>query len=286
LKSDDADGIRRIKFAKWVTHSRNPLTARVIVNRLWQYHFGQGLVKTPSDFGFNGGAPSHPQLIDWLADELITSGWDLKQMQRLILTSATFRQSSRFRENAARIDASNRLLWRFSPRRLEGEIIRDSMLAVSGELNSKLEGPSFRPFTVSVFNTHFYHMFDSDKPEFNRRTIYRIQISTGRSAFLDALDCPSPSLAAPKRRTTTTPLQALALMNNTFAVRQANRFADRIRRRTNKSKNGQITLAFRMAYGRVPSKTELPTATEFVRKNGLKSLCWVLLNSSEFLYVR
>jgi hypothetical protein len=286
LKSDNSDGARRIKFAKWVTHPRNPLTARVMVNRLWQYHFGQGLVKTPSDFGFNGGLPTHPQLLDWLADELVTTGWNLKQIQRLILTSATFRQSSRFRESAARIDASNRLLWRFSPRRLEGEIIRDSMLAVSGELNSKLEGPSFRPFTVSVFNTSFYHLFDSDKPEFNRRTIYRIQVSTGRSAFLDALDCPSPSLASPKRRTTTTPLQALALMNNTFAVRQANRFASRVRIRSGERINKQVTLAFQVAYGRAPSKTELPEATDFVRKNGLKSLCWVLLNSSEFLYVR
>jgi mono/diheme cytochrome c family protein len=286
LKPGDADAARRIKFAQWVTHPRNPLTARVIVNRLWQYHFGQGLVKTPSDFGFNGGPPSHPQLLDWLADELVNSGWDLKRMQRLILTSATFRQSSQFQANDANVDSTNRLLWRFSPRRLEGEIIRDAMLAVSGELNSKLGGPSFRPFTVTVFNTHFYHMFDSDKPDFNRRTVYRIQVSTGRSAFLDALGCPSPSLASPKRRTTTTPLQALALMNNTFAVRQAERFADRVRRRAGERINAQVTLAIRTAYGRLPTKSEISKATEFVRRNGLKSLCRVLLNSSEFLYVR
>lgn len=286
LKPASADGARRARFAEWVTDPRNPLTARVIVNRVWHYHFGQGLVPTPSDFGFNGGRPSHPQLLDWLADEFVQSGWDLKRLHRLILTSATYRQGSRFDVDAARVDGSNRLLWRFTPRRLEGEIIRDAMLAVSGELNTRMSGPGYRPFTVTVFNTHFYHLFDSDLPKYNRRTVYRIQVSTGRSKFLDALDCPAPSLAAPKRRTTTTPLQALALMNNPFAFRQAERFAERVRRQAGNRLAQQVDHAHRLALGRPPAEREAADAAAFARQHGLKSLCWVLLNSSEFLYVR
>ena len=286
LSSKTPEQQRRLKFAQWVTDRRNPLTARVIVNRLWQYHFGQGLVKTPSDFGFHGGKPSHPQLLDWLADELVRSGWSLKHIQRLILTSNTFRQSSAFNPVAAAFDAGNRLLWRFSPRRLDAETVRDAMLAVSGELNPTIGGPSFRPFKVTVFNTHFYHLFDSDKPEFNRRSLYRMQISTGRDPFLTALDCPAPSLAAPKRRTTITPLQALALMNNTFALRQAERFARRVLKQSSGDIVKEVRRCYEVALGRSPTKTELSEAVAFVRTNDLSTFCWVLLNSSEFLYVR
>ena len=158
------------------------------------------------------------------------------------------------------------------------------MLAVSGELNRQLGGPSYQPFTITVFNTSFYHLFDSDQPKFNRRTIYRSQVSTGRSPFLTALDCPTPSLAAPQRRSTTTPLQALALMNNPFAVRQATRLAEQV------SKAGDVQLqvqrCYEICYGRQPSKSEQEYATRFVTENDLATFCWVLLNSSEFLYVR
>jgi hypothetical protein len=296
LAKNAREGERRLRFAEWVAHPRNPLTPRVIVNRLWQHHFGQGLVKTPSDFGFNGGRPSHPLLLDWLAAELTgesgkrkaESRWSLKHIQRLIVTSATYRQTSESgkRKAESRMTSNPRSLLRgFPPRRLEGEIVRDAMLAVSGELNTRMHGPSFRPFNVTVFNTHFYHLFDSETPEFNRRTVYRMQISTGRDPFLVALDCPAPSLAAPDRRTTTTPLQALALMNNSFALRQADRFAARVRRLAGEDVAAQVERCYRLAFGRLPTRAESAEGVRFVRANGLPTFCWVLLNSSEFLYV-
>lgn len=207
-------------------------------------------------------------------------------MHRLIMLSATYKQSSRFDRNATAIDADNRLLWRFAPRRLDGEEIRDAMLAVSGELNLQVGGPSFKPFTTTVFNTTFYHLFDHDTPEFNRRTIYRMMVNTAKSPLLDTLDCPAPSIGAPKRRTTTTPLQALSLMNDPFVVRQAKRFAERLRRTAGKQADAQVALGYRLAFGRTPLATEVLAAQAVARNEGLESLCWALLNASEFLYSR
>jgi hypothetical protein len=150
-----------------------------------------------------------------------------------MLISATYRQSSQFNARAGEIDADNRLLWRFAPRRLEGEIVRDAMLAASGELNAQIGGPSFRPFTVTSRNTQFYHLFDDGRADFQRRTVYRINVNTGKSPFLDALDCPAPSLAVPKRQSTTTTLQALALMNDEFVLRQAEKLAARLKNSSN-----------------------------------------------------
>jgi mono/diheme cytochrome c family protein len=219
LGADAPEAQRRLRFARWVVDPANPLTARVLVNRVWQQHFGQGLVETPSDFGFNGGQPTHPELLDWLASEFVASGWSIKQLHRTIMSSAVYRQSARFDADAAAADADNRLLWRFPPRRLEAEIVRDAMLAVSGELNPQVGGPSFRPFTVTSLLTQFYHPIDPGTPDHNRRTVYRMNVNTGKSAFLDALDCPAPSLASPHRRNTTTALQSLALMNDSFVLR-------------------------------------------------------------------
>ncbi|HEV3078176.1 MAG TPA: DUF1553 domain-containing protein [Gemmataceae bacterium] len=286
LPADAPEGVRRLCFAEWAARHDNPLTARVMVNRIWQYHFGHGLIDTPSDFGFNGGRPSHPELLDWLAQRFIADGWSVKKMHRLIMLSAGYRQSARFDPKAAAIDTDNRLLWRFAPRRLEAETVRDSMLAVSGELNSQIGGPSFKPFTTTVFNTTFYHLFDRGTPEFNRRTIYRMLVNTARSALLDSLDCPSPSVAAPQRRNTTTPLQALALMNDSFVQRQANRFCQRVERAAGANRDAQIALAYRLAFGRAPTATEELAANELCRDSGLESFCWVLLNASEFLYSR
>jgi mono/diheme cytochrome c family protein len=286
LTADAPEGQRRLKFAEWVAHPDNPLTARVLVNRLWQHHFGHGLIDTPSDFGFNGGRPSHPELLDWLAREFLASGGSLKHLHRLVVLSATYRQAPRFDARAAAVDADNRLLWRFSPRRLEAEAVRDAMLAVSGELNRQMGGPGFRPFTITVFNTNFYHLFDKDAPEFNRRTVYRMSVNTGKSPLLDALDCPAPSLTMPKRRHTTTPLQALALMNDSFVQRQAERLARRVRRAAGDDVEQQVTLAYRLAFGREPSAEERQETGRFVHEHGLASACWALLNASEFLYVR
>ena len=228
LAADSPDADRRRKLASWITQEQNPLFARVIVNRLWHYHFGAGLLETPNDFGFNGGRPSHPELIDWLASELITSGWSLKHTHRLIVTSATYRQASRHRPDCAAVDADNRLLWRKSPARLEAEALRDSILSVAGQLNPQYGGAPYRDFTTYVKNTQFYTMADPDSPDVYRRTVYRTWIRSGRNQLLDAFDCPDPSTTAPRRAVTTTPIQSLALMNNSFVLRMSDRFAERV----------------------------------------------------------
>ena len=286
LNSESTDAERRIQFARWVTDPDNPLTARVMANRIWQYHFGTGLVTSASDFGKQGTLPSHPELLDWLACELLASGGSLKALHRTIMGSSTYRQSNQINADALRIDADGRLLWRFTPRRLEGEVVRDAMLAVSGELNYQYGGESFKPFTVTVFNTHFYHLFDSDQPAYNRRTIYRANVVTGRDPFLDALDCPVPGLTAARRLTTVTPLQSLALMNDSFITRQSERFAERVKRWSNGDLKKQVIIAFQLTLSRMPDDNELTTSWALVQKHGLSSLCWVLFNSSEFLYLR
>jgi hypothetical protein len=285
LGADAPEARRRLKFAEWVTHPDNPLPARVMVNRIWQYHFGRGLVETPSDLGFNGGRPSHPELLDWLARQFRASGGSIKQLHRLIVLSATYRQSAWFDARAAALDADDRLLWRFPPRRLEAEAVRDAMLAVSGELNPRVGGPSFRPFTVTALLTNFYHSLDG-RPDFNRRTVYRMSVNTGRDALLTALDCPAPSVTMPRRRSTTTPLQALALMNDSFVQRQAARFAERVRKTGGEDPAAQVTLAYRLAFGRRPTAEERTATVGLVQQHGLESACWVLLNATEFEYVR
>ncbi|MEO2023308.1 MAG: DUF1553 domain-containing protein, partial [Pirellulaceae bacterium] len=284
LAADAPEAERRQRFARWLTDQDNPLTARVLVNRIWQFHFGNGLVKTASDLGFNGGTASHPQLLDWLASEFMRSGWSIKHVHRLILESATYHQSTRFAAGAAEQDAENRLLWRFTPRRLEAEVIRDTMLQVSGALDETMHGPSFKPFTVTTFNTHFYHLFDSDKPQFNRRTVYRANVITGRDPLLDCFDCPSPSIATPRRRNTITPTQALALMNNSFVLRQSKLFARRVEQLVGPHLEKQVVHAFERALTRKPGEQEKNKLVELGRQHGLANVCWVLLNSSEFLY--
>ena len=227
LAADAPEAERRKKFADWLADARNPLPARVMANRVWHLHFGQGIVSSPNDFGASGAKPTHPELLDWLAVKFIESGWSVKALHRLIVNSATYRQSSAFSAKASAVDAGNQLLWRFTPRRIEAEAVRDAMLAVSGQLNPAVGGPSFRPFTVTEFNAAFYHLVDRDEPNFNRRTVYRANVNSGKDPMLEAFDCPEPSVKAPRRGTTTTPLQALELMNNSFVQRQAKYFAER-----------------------------------------------------------
>jgi len=286
LAADSSEGLRRIKFADWVTDPKHPLTARVMVNRVWQYHFGQPLVENPSDFGFNGGRPTHPELLDWLAAHFAEGGYRLKPLHRAIMLSAAYRQAPQYQEPAARMDGDNRLLWRFQPRRLEGEIVRDAILAASGQLDRQIGGPSFRPFTVSVFNTYFYRLADEDRREFQRRTIYRMNINTGRDPLLDALDCPAPSLAAPSRRPTTTAIQALGLMNSRFLQRGSEQFARYLTATAGGDHKQQIALGYRLALGRSPTASEAAECGELAAAHGLESFCWTLFNSSEFLYVR
>ena len=286
LAPDAPEGVRRLRFAEWLCDPRNPLPARVMVNRLWQYHFGQGLVATPSDFGVNGARPSHSELLDWLAACFIDSGWSMKAIHRWIVTSATYRQSSHENPIAQPIDADDQWLWRFPPRRLEAEVVRDAMLAVSGELNLDAGGPSFRPFTTTDFNATFYFPFDRGDAEFNRRTVYRINVNSGKDPFLDTFDCPDPSVKTPRRTVTTTPLQALSLMNSSFVQRQSERLANRAGGQSHGLEGDAIQAVYQLALGRLPTLGEAKRAAEAVRERGLPEFCWVLLNSTEFLYVR
>jgi hypothetical protein len=285
LPPDAPDVDRRRKLAEWVTDSANPLFARVIVNRLWQSHFGAGLVDTPSDFGFNGSRPTHPELLDWLAAELPARGWSLKQLHRLIVTSATYRQSSLVREDGMKIDASNRLLWRMSPRRIEGEMLRDTILSVAGELNPLLGGPGYEDFYTFTQNSTFYEFRDYVGATFNRRSLYRTWVRSGRSPMLDAFDCPDPSTKTPRRAVTTTPLQALSLMNNSMVLRMSEKLAERVKREAGTDAAKQITRTYKLALLRDPTKEEISDGEKFVEKHGLAAFCRVILNSSEFVCV-
>ncbi len=286
LAADSPEKERRMKFADWLSDVRNPLPARVMANRVWHLHFGQGLVTTPNDFGVSGDRPSHPELLDWLAMKFIESGWSIKSLHRLIVRSATYKQASDFRDSAASIDADNRLLWRFAPRRLEAEAVRDAMLVASGQLNPIGGGPGFRPFTTTEFNATFYTPVDREEPEFNRRTVYRINVHSGKDPLLDSFDCPDPSVKTPRRGVTTTPLQALELMNNSFVQRQAGHLAERALQNANNNVSKAIEIAYRMALGRMPSDNEVQRATLVAKDRGLASVCWALFNSTEFIYVR
>ncbi len=286
LAADVPEAERRLKFAEWLSDPRNPLPARVMANRIWYLHFGQGLVATPNDFGAGGTAPSHPELLDWLATQLIESGWSVKALHRLIVNSATYQQSSNFDSEAAAIDADNQLLWRFTPRRLEAEAVRDAMLAASGSLNAAAGGPGFRPFITTEFNATFYTPVDRDEPEFNRRTVYRINVNSGKDPLLDAFDCPDPGVKTPRRGTTTTPLQALELMNSAFVQRMSSQLAERVLKLSNNDVGSAIDYAYQLTLGRKPNVTEAARAIAAAKERDVKSVCWALLNSTEFLYVR
>jgi hypothetical protein len=261
-----------------------------MVNRIWQWHFGTGLVSTPNDFGNTGEPPSNPTLLDWLAatfqtDNRYGKAWSIKKMHRLILTSKAYRQASAPNAAASKVDADNRLLWRFSPRRLEAEVIRDAMLAVAGNINTSMGGPGFRPFTVSSYGSKFYALIDRDTPEFNRRSIYRMTVHSARNPLLEALDCPDPSSKTPKRNVSTTPTQALEMMNDAFVLRQARVLAERVRKSVGADIRKQASHAISLTLGRSPSATELTRAATFLKSNTLDMYCWALLNSGEFAYV-
>ncbi len=326
IAMDAPDAVRRQRLAEWITDVHNPLTPRVIANRLWHYHFGVGIVDTPNDFGFNGGRPTHPELLDWLASELISptfaqasgsrarealvssgvsartdlsnatppspplrrggnGAWSLKHLHRLIATSATYQQSSAPNAEALTVDAGNRLLWRRSPQRLEAESLRDTMLVVAGEFNPQMGGPGFHDFRTFTFNSQFYEPIDPVGFEFNRRTVYRTWVRSGRNEFLDVFDCPDPSTASPKRAVTTTPLQALALLNNSFTFRMAQRMAARIEREAAGDLDSRIAYLYRLAYNRAPVPAELAAVKRHAGQHGLAALCRVVFNSNEFLYV-
>ena len=284
LPGEAADLDRRQALAEWIACPENPLTARVMVNRVWQWHFGTGLVQTASDFGRSGARPTHPQLLDWLASEFISSGWSIKELHRLIMLSSTYRQSSQIEATAATQDAAVTLLWRFPSRRLEAESIRDSMLAVSGRLNRTSGGPGFDLFE-SRGGLSGFPPIESFSGDGLRRMIYAHKIRMEREAVFGAFDCPDAGQSTARRRQSTTPIQALNLFNSRFTIEEAAAFAKRIEALIGKDETRQVELAFVLAYGRKPSPTEQQDTIPVVRKHGLETLCRVIFNSNEFLFV-
>ena len=282
------EGDRRLALAAWITSSANPLTSRVIVNRLWHHHFGTGIVDTPSDVGLGGGRPSHPELLDWLAAGIVDRDWSLKAMQRLICTSHAYRQRSVAvpRAAAARaVDADNRLLWRYSPRRLDAESLRDATLAVTGCLVTDMHGPGYRDFDYEEAYAPVYRYVTPDRPDLWRRSIYRFVVRSTPHTFLTALDCPNPANLAPARLETTTALQSLALLNNDFMLRQAGRWAARLEAEAGGDVAAQIERAYALAFARIPDDTERAAAAALVASAGLPQLCRMLLNANEFVSV-
>jgi hypothetical protein len=279
----------RTELANWVTHPENPLTARVMANRIWHYHFGRGIVATPNDFGRMGARPTHPELLDYLANQLVSGGWRLKTLHRLILTSNTYRQSSRHPSpaTAQRKDPENKLLWRFSRRRLEAEEIRDAMLAVAGKLNRKLGGPGIMipvaPELVSALYKPSQWAVAADPEEHHRRTVYLIAKRNLRLPFLEVFDAPDLQLSCARRESSTHAPQALELLNGDFSNAMAQALARRLDSAGGPAR--QVDLAYRLAAGRSPSRKESELALRFLKEQPLKEFALAVLNLNAFLYV-
>lgn len=285
LPANARESERRLALANWITSDANPLTARVLANRVWQYHFGTGLVDTPSDFGFLGGKPSHPELLDWLALRLQQHGWKLKALHREILLSQTYRQSAAYREDGARADKDARLLWRFPPRRLCAEEIRDTYLAVSGKLDLKMGGPGFRLYDYRQDNVATYVPLEKHGPETYRRAVYHHNARASVVDLLSDFDLPDNAFAAPKRSFTTTPLQALTLLNHAFTVDMSRAIAEAVHQKAGSVPETQAAEAFLRVLQRKPSNTELSAAAKLIQSSGLPALCRALLNSNALLYL-
>jgi len=285
LPADARESERRLALANWITSDANPLTARVLANRVWQYHFGTGLVDTPSDFGFLGGKPSHPELLDWLAARLHQHGWKLKALHREILLSQTYRQSAAYREDGARADKDARLLWRFPPRRLCAEEIRDTYLAVSGKLDLKMGGPGFRLYDYRQDNVATYVPLEKHGPETYRRAVYHHNARASVVDLLSDFDLPDNAFAAPKRSFTTTPLQALTLLNHAFTVDMSRAIADAVQQKAGSEPDAQAVESFLRVLQRKPSDAERMSAAKLIQSNGLPALCRALLNSNALLYL-
>lgn len=276
---------RRLALARWISSAENPLTARVMVNRIWMNHMGRGLVDTPNDFGVNGSLPSHPELLDWLANEFIRSGWSVKHIHRLIVTSAVYRQSHQIDPHSIKTDADNRLYWRFTSRRMEAESIRDSMLAVTGELNLTMGGPGFSFFKARG-GLDGFPPIEEFTPNELRRMIYSHRVRMEQVPVFGAFDCPDAGQSTPRRNQSTTAIQALNLMNSQFVADRAVKFAARVQSEVPSGEvNEQVHRAFRLVSGRNASNDELAASGDLVRRHGLAALCRVLLNSSEFLFI-
>jgi hypothetical protein len=307
----DSSG-RRSALANWIADSRNPLTARVMVNRIWHYHFGRGIVGTPSDFGVMGDRPTHKELLDYLTASFVESGWSVKKMHRLIVLSNTYQQSSAWRETAAQVDPTNKLMWRFERRRLEGEAIRDAMLSVSSQLNTKMGGPGvFPPIPSGMIRTGSRYIDwneEKDTAEANRRSVYIFVKRNLRYPMFDSFDLPDTHESCARRYSTVTPTQSLALMNSELVLQWAESLASQVMNDSGLSVDTLIDRAYRLVHTRQPKPEEraaiaeffksqtanrkeqaapawAPPGTEPAKALALVDLCHTLLNSNEFLHI-
>ena len=302
---------RRLWLGRWLTSPENPLVARVIVNRIWQAHFGQGIVASSSDFGVMGDAPSHPELLDWLASELVASGWRLKPLHRMIVLSQTYRRSSAFEPEAAKVDPGDALLWRWRQRRLDAEVVRDSILAVSGRLNPRMGGPSFYPTLPGAVLEGQSRPGEgwgkSDEQEQCRRSIYIFAKRSLAVPELELLDAPDTTASCERRMVSTTGPQALTFLNGAFVYQEAGYFAARLGALAGPAASDQVERAFTLALGRPARAVEARAALEFLdrqerqiridaagaatkagvsdaRRKALLAFCLVVLNMNEFVY--
>ncbi len=285
LSPDVSDAQRRLALADWLVRADNPLTSRVIVNRVWQHHFGLGIVQTPSDLGAMGFKPSHAELLDWLAATLVERGWSLKSLHRLILQSNTYRQASVPRAEALVIDANTELLWRFPPRRLEMEPIRDSILAVSGALDLSMGGPGFMLFQP---NDNYVRVYDPKEvwgPAEWRRMVYAHRVRMAQDGVFGAFDCPDAGQPAPKRSRSTTALQSLNLLNSTFIKQQAELLAARATREAAEQSQEPIQRLFELALARQADPEEFAASLAVARQFGLPAVARAIFNTNEFLFL-
>ncbi|GMV92636.1 MAG: hypothetical protein AMXMBFR82_24140 [Candidatus Hydrogenedentota bacterium] len=286
LENTDDEGARRAALAEWIADPANPLTWRSIVNRVWHYHVGRGIVDTPNDFGRMGSPPTHPELLDWLALEFLDHGASLKWLHRTIVTSATYRQVSQTNEANEQIDGGNQYLWRMNRRQLDAESIRDAVLYVSGKLDFTMGGPGFDLFAFEDDHSprYRYSEFDVNDPKSFRRSVYRFVVRSVPDPFMECLDSADPSQNVPVRNETLTALQALALMNNPVIVNQAEFMAERVARETDTPEEA-IGFAWRLALSREPTERELAAIVPYGEEHGLANACRVILNSNEFMFV-
>ncbi len=288
LDSSQPEQDRRRALASWIASPENPLTARVMINRIWQGHFGAGLVETPSDFGRSGMKPSHPELLDCLASEFIRSGWNIKHMHRLIVLSETYRQESRsasttLLEKALAVDSEDRLLWHFPSRRLDSEVIHDSMLAISGTLNFQMYGRGFDLFDKRGGLSGFKPV-ETFTDRNQRRMIYAHKVRRERETVFGAFDCPDAGQSTARRRESTTPIQALNLLNSQFTLVHADAFVTRVTKEAGTDIRAQVCRAYELALNRQPTEDELRDAEQATVAYGLSVLCRALFNSNEFLF--
>ncbi len=286
VSTEAGEGARRVALANWLVDKRNPLTWRSIVNRVWQYHFGRGIVDSPNDFGRMGAMPTHPELLDWLAAEFRDGPQSIKQLHRLICTSAVYRQSSAGNPKFETRDGANQFLWRMNRRRIEAEAVRDSVLSVAGKLNAERGGPPFRAFGFKDDESPHYNYDEYDPNDLlsHRRSVYRLIVRSVPDPFLATLDCPDPSAMVAKRNETLTPLQSLALLNNKFMVRMAEHFAARIEPMGANSTE-RLNAAWRIAFGREPEDDELALLVKYADRFGLANTCRLIFNMNEFVFV-